>query len=439
MYSLSTSETLILFCCLFSISQANETHGEDWPRWRGPRADGTWNAPKLPAQWPSNGLPRIWKKPIGGGYAGISAAEGKVFTMDLETPIAPRKDDKPDGVERILCYKLADGELLWSHKYHVKYGGLGGYNNGPRATPSFHDGKLYTLGAVGHLFCFDAATGKVIWSKDLVKDFKARIPEWGLAASPVVDGDRVIVHAGAEPNGCLIAFDRLTGNEIWRSVADPAGYCTPSIIRTKSGRQIVFFTPENIRGLDAESGKPLWSVPYKITYGVSIASPIFHEDILFITGYWDGSKAIKLGAKPADCELIYEDKRNTRGLMAQPLYRDGYVYTIDRQSGLTCIELKSGKKLWDDANKMTPKGRNPHASFVWLNDGNRILSLNSAGELILARIDPKGYEEESRTRILDGQDWGHPAFVGNFIIARTDGAERMGKGPFEIACVKLSE
>ncbi|MCE9534368.1 MAG: PQQ-like beta-propeller repeat protein, partial [Planctomycetes bacterium] len=425
--------------CVLTFALANTSQAEDWPRWRGVRGDGTWKAPKLPEKWPAEGLKEVWKQPIGGGYAGITVADGRVYTLDLAEPIVTRKDDQPDGTERIRCFDLKTGNPLWSHPYPVKYGGLGGYNNGPRSAPTVHDGKLYTLGAVGHFFCLDAASGKILWSKDMVKEFKARVPEWGFAAAPVIDGDRVLVHTGAEPNGSLIAFDRVSGKEVWRSLSDPAGYCTPIVIHPKSGRQIVLWTPLNIRGLDAETGKLLWTVPYKVTYGVSIATPIFQENLVYVTGYWQGSKTIRLGEQPTDFELIREETKEQRGLMAQPLYRDGHVYTMDKQFGLTCFELKTGKKLWDDDNKMTPKARNPHASFVWIDDGDRILSLNAEGELILARLNPKGYEEQSRTRIIEGRVWGHPAFADRYVIARNDGGERFGKGPYQIVCVKLTK
>jgi hypothetical protein len=421
--------------CVLGIQHS--VRAEDWPCWRGPRGDGAWQAPKLPDKWPADGLKTLWKKPVGGGYAGITVAGDKVLTMDLDAPVKLRKDDQPDGVERVLCFNLADGKLLWSHKYEVKYGDLGGYNNGPRAAPTFHDGRLYTLGAVGHFFCFETASGKVLWSKDLVKEEGAKIPEWGFAASPVIDDNRVIVHVGAEKNGCIIAFDRISGKEIWRSLVDPAGYATPVVIEPKSGKQIIVWTPTHIRGIDAATGKPLWAVPHKITYGVSIATPIFRDGIVFVTEYWDGALAIKLGDKPTDAELVWQERKELRGLMAQPLYKDGYAYSIDRQNGLTCFEFKSGKKLWDDDNKMTPKSRNPHASFVWINDGDRILSLNSDGELILARLNPKGYSEQSRTRIIEGKVWGHPAFADKFVIVKSDGGESPGKGPHEIRCVRL--
>jgi outer membrane protein assembly factor BamB len=423
---------LSVMVLLSSLSQA-----EDWPHWRGVRGDGTWQGPKLPPQWPDKGPRKKWSKPIGGGYAGIAVAEGRLFTMDRQKGKQPG-DPEADGMERILCLDAETGEQLWCHGYVTRYGDMGGYANGPRAMPTVHEGKVYTLGAVGHVCCLDAKDGKLLWAKDMVKDFGAKVPMWGFAASPVIDGDRVLIHAGAEPGGCLMAFHRLTGQELWRSGNDPAGYCTPVVIDAPSGRQIILWTPEHIHGLDASTGKPLWNVPYKITYGVSIATPIYQEGLVFVSGYWHGSKFIRLGDKPTTMTLERED-RKLCGLMAQPLYREGHVYLLDKKSGLVCIELKSGTKRWED-HRLTPKGRNPHASIVWTGDDDRVLLLNSDGELILARINPQGYQEESRRKILDKEVWSHPAFAGKCVYVRTDGAEQaVHTGPHEIACFALTE
>ncbi len=384
--------------------------GEDWPQFRGPRGDGTWRGPELPDRWPDGGLERLWRHPIGGGYAGVVAADSRVITMDRQT--------EPKEVERILCFDANTGKLVWTHDYEVTYGDLS-YGNGPRAAPTIHDGRVYSLGTFGHLHCLDAKTGAVIWSEDLLGDRRDRVPMWGLAASPVIFGDLVIVHPGAGRDKCYMAFDRKSGEERWRSVPDPAGYATPILIDAPSGKQMVCWTPKNIHGLVPSSGEVLWSVPFEVTYGVSIATPIYANGIVFVSGYWEGSKAIRLGEKLTDAEVIWEDNRNLRGLMSQPLQRDGRAFLLDKRHGLTCFDLADGNKLWDDQNRMTPKGRNPQATLVWLGDSDRTIVLNSDGELILARLDADGYHEQSRTNII-GETWAHPAYAGNRVFARSD-------------------
>jgi formylglycine-generating enzyme required for sulfatase activity/outer membrane protein assembly factor BamB len=392
--------------------------GEDWPCWRGPRGDGTWKGLKLAGKWPAAGLERLWRQPVGGGHAGVSAAGGRVYTMDYQK--------EPAEVERVLCFEAATGQPLWSHSYPVRYGGLS-YGNGPRAAPTVFAGRVFTLGAVGHLHCLDAATGKPIWSKDLVRDARARVPTWGFAASPVIFAEMVIVHVGAEPDGCLLALDQRTGQEVWRSLPDPAGYATPLLIESHGTRQLVCWTPTHVRGLAPRTGKPLWAVPFKVTYSTSIATPLFAEGLVLVSGYYEGSKAIRLGREPAEAQVAWEDRRNLRGLMSQPLYRDGHGYLLDKRNGLTCFEFATGKKLWDDGNRLTPKGRNPQATLVWAGDGDRALVLNSDGELILTRLNPAGYREEGRVNII-GPTWAHPAYAGGCVYARSD---------CELVCVAL--
>jgi len=399
-----------------ATKSAAPSSGEDWPKWRGVRGDGTWLAPRLPAKWPKKGLQTVWQTELGGGYGGIAVSGGRAYVMDRQR--------KPKDVERILCFDATTGKPLWSHNYPVDYAPVS-YGNGPRATPTVHRGHIYTLGAVGHLVCFDVS-GKVVWSKDLVKESKAKIPMWGLSASPVVFEDMVIVHPGAEPNGCYMAFDLRTGKERWRSLADGAGYATPRILQRNGTQQLVGWTPSHIRGLDPRSGKLLWSSPFVVNNGTALADPILYKDLVVVSSYYDGSQAIRLG-KTAEPEVAWHDRRNLRGLMSHPLLKDGYAYLLDKRHGLTCFEIESGKKIWDDDNRLTPKGRNPQATLVWLNDGDRAIALNSDGDLVLLRLNPKAYQEDSRTNII-GRTWAHPAYAGNCVFARSD---------TEIVCVLL--
>lgn len=420
--------TLLPAACLLVATAS----AEDWPRWRGPRGDGTWQAPPLAETWPDGspdgGPKQLWRQPIGGGYAGVSVVGNRVVTMDRQT--------EPNEVERIVCLDADTGRELWAHAYAVEYGKLD-YGNGPRAAPTIFDGRVYTLGALGHVCCVEFDTGRLLWSVDTVKEHKAVIPTWGLAASPVIDGDRVIVHVGAKRGGCLLALDRGNGRVVWRGGDDPAGYCTPIFIEHAGKRQLICWTPEHIVGHDPADGAVLWKVPYKVNLGVSIATPIFHEGLVFVAGYWDGSKAIRLGDDPRDAELAWEDSRDLRGLMSQPIYDRGRAYLLDKAKGLTCFELSSGKKLWDDGHRMTPRGRNPQASLVWLdasdaapksenqkkgNDDSqarRAIILNSEGDLILARLGAGGYEETARANII-GKTWAHPAYAGKRCYARSD-------------------
>jgi len=429
------SLTAVLILSVTLVARA-----EDWPQWRGVRSDGSWNGPKLPEKLPDGGFPVVWKKPIAAGYSGIAVADGRVYTLDRPTPVKREKKDAPNATdptledatplppesERVLCLDAKSGRVLWSHAYAVKYGDLD-YGKGPRSTPTIRDGRVYTLGAVGHLHCLDAVSGKEIWAHDLVASRGAKLPTWGLAASPVIFGDLVIVHPGCGKGGCFLAFDRKSGREIWSGGDDPAGYATPLLVRHAGRDLLVGWTPENIVGLDPAKGRVLWSIPYKVTYGVSIATPIYRDGIVLVCGYWDGSKAIRLGEKPEQAEILWEDSKTFRGLMSQPLYRDGKFYLLDKTLGVVCGELTTGNHLWSDQNQLTKRDRNPQVNLMWLGDRDRFLALNAEGEMIVGRLTPARMQEDYRAKII-GPTWAHPALAGDCLFARDDS---------EIVCLRI--
>jgi outer membrane protein assembly factor BamB len=400
---------VVVALLIAQVALAGAASAEDWPQFRGPRGDGTWRGPKLARSWPAEGLKVAWRRPVGGGYAGIVVAGGIAYTMD--------RQKEPREVERVLAFDAQSGKPLWTHEYPVAYGDLD-YGNGPRAAPTIHDGRVYTLGALGHAWCLDAKAGTVHWSKDF-SHLGGALPTWGLAASPVIWRDRVILHPGLKPDGSLVALDRKSGEERWRASADPAGYATPIVIEVGGQERLVAWTPTNVLGIDLSTGVVQWSVPYPVTYGVSIAAPVFHRGIVFVSGYWEGSKAIRLGDSPTEATLVYEENRNLRGLMSQPLVKDGYGYLLDKVHGLICFELETGTRVWDDDHQLTPRNRNPQASLVWTGDGDRVLALNAEGELVLATLSPKGYEEHARAKVLE-PTWAHPAYAGSRAYARND-------------------
>ena len=391
------------------VTGRSDNAGEDWPQWRGPRGDGTWNGPKLSEHWPAE-LKLCWRKPIGGGYAGVIVAGDRVLLADRQTT--------PAEVDRIICYDARTGDVRWTHTDPVHYGQLD-YGNGPRAAPTVFDGRVYTLGATGKLNCLDLKTGSVRWSANLVSDFDGRMPTWGYAASPVIFRDTVIVHPGSAKGASVVALNRRTGKKVWASLSDEATYATPILIEQAGRVQLVCWTPSHIRGLDAASGEPLWELPYEVTYGVSIATPVYHAGLVFVSGYWAGAKAIRLDASGRKASLAWEDERTLRGLMSQPLCRDGFGYLLDKNFGLTCFEMATGNKLWADGHRLTARDTNPQATLVWIGDGDRALALNAAGELLLVRLNPKGYTELARSKIID-DTWAHPAYARRCVYARND-------------------
>jgi outer membrane protein assembly factor BamB len=403
------------FASLLILPRCASAADGDWPQWRGPGRDNVWPCRDFPQKLPAR-LPQLWRQPIGGGYGGIAAAGGRVFVMD--------RQKTPRDVERVVCFDLDTGARNWVHEYPVSYKAID-YGNGPRSTPTVIDGKVYTLGAVGHVHCLDAETGKVLWARDCVKEFKARLPTWGLACSPLVDGDRVIVQVGGE-HACVVALERLTGKVVWQALQDRAGYASPVRIDVGASKLLVMWTAENVNALDAATGKLLWSVPFQITYDVAIADPVWHDGILFCGQYWEGSLALRLDANGLKPEKAWDGKR-LRLLMATPLVRDGHAYCLDRERGLNCVELKSGTIRWRDF-RISYDRHNPHSAPVWTGDG-RALFLNEKGELILARLAPEKFEELGRLKIFGGS-WAHPALTRDRILMRDDS---------QIVCVKLRE
>lgn len=392
----------------------------DWPQWRGAGRDNRWHIDFSLDRLPAKAKPR-WKKPLGGGYGGVAATGGRVYVMDRLT--------EPKEVERVLCFAAADGELLWQHAYPVAYGKLD-YGNGPRSTPTVHKGRVYTMGALGHLHCLDAKTGKVVWAVDSGKVFKGRVPTWGHACSPLVEGKALIVQVGG-PKALLVALELETGKEVWRSLDDPPGYSSPVIVQGPSWRQLVYFTPRHVVGMEPATGKEIWKVPFKgITYDVAISDVVFADGVLLAANYWSGAKAIRLDKEGKNPEVAWEGKELYL-LMSTPLVRGKHVYALDKERGLKCLEAATGKVLWEKEH-VTPRDRNPQASLAWVGE-SRALVFTTPGELHLVELKPAGLTRLGKMAVT-GRTWAHPAFAARCVFARTDAAK-----DGEIVCVPLEE
>ncbi|MCI0540525.1 MAG: PQQ-binding-like beta-propeller repeat protein, partial [Verrucomicrobiales bacterium] len=216
------------------LATASDARSDDWPQWLGPQRDGVWRETGIIEKFPTNGPAVKWRASIGGGYAGPAVANGRVYIMDRQLAKDAKNPSNAfdravvPGTERVLCLNEANGEMRWQHEYDCPYSVS--YAAGPRTTPLVRDGKVYALGTEGNLFCLDAATGKIVWSRDFKKEFGVPTPLWGFSAHPLLDGNRLICLVGG-PGSTAVAFDKESGKEVWRALtAKEPGYAPPTLI-----------------------------------------------------------------------------------------------------------------------------------------------------------------------------------------------------------------
>jgi outer membrane protein assembly factor BamB len=430
----------------------------DWPQWLGPQRDGVWREDGLVKKLPPGGPKELWRVPVGGGYAGPAVADGKVYITDRvldkgeADPENPFKRTNSKGKERILCLDAKTGKEVWKHEYDCRY--TMSYPCGPRATPVIAAGKVWSLGAMGDIRCLDAASGKLLWEKSLVREYKAPVPVWGFSCHLLLDGDHLITMVGRKP--AVAALHRDTGKEVWRALeidSSDIGYSPPVIYTFGGKRQLVIWHPESVNGLDPATGKPLWSHEWQVRSSLTAPMPVkVGEDGLFLTSFYNSCRMLKVGADRA--ELLWKgngrseqpkDTDKLHSIMPTPAVEGDYLYGVCSYGELRCLDLKNeGQRVWSDLTA-TGAGKKPErwANAFLTPNGGRFVLFNEKGELILANLSAKGYEEVSRAKILEptGQlaagfssprkvVWSHPAYANKCVFARNDK---------EAVCVSLAE
>ena len=434
---------------LIVLASAAGLSAADWPHWHGPQRDSVWREEGIVERFPAGGPPVRWRTPISAGYSSPVVADGRVFLTDrpgsqTRGTVGPPLDRNSEaGRERVLCLNEADGRVLWQYEYNCPYNIS--YPAGPRACPAVDGRRVYTLGAEGNLHCFDVATGKVVWARNFSQDFAAKTPLWGYAAAPLVDGDRLICLVGGAQE-TVIAFDKETGRERWRALPPhEPGYSTPVIIEAGGVRQLIVWDTEAISSLDPATGRLFWSEPFKTKLGHAVVSPRFADGYVLVTGFFDGSKLLRLDpARPA-ASVVWairgpnESKpEGLHGLMCTPFLEEGYIYGVCSYGQLRCLKLATGERVWETLAATTPNGKPARwASAFLVKHQQRFFLYNELGDLIIARLTPAGYEEISRAHLLAPTNraggrplhWSHPAFANRRVYARNDQ---------EILCVDLA-
>ena len=420
-----TSNPRVRLASLVSLLVLSATAlADDWPQWGGPQRDLVWRETGIVDELPGGMLPRVWSTPIGEGYSGPAAADGRVFITDRVHGQAR------DGTERVLCLDEATGEVQWKHEYPCRY--TISYPAGPRATPTVDGDRVYTVGAVGHLFCFNASDGTILWSKHFPTDYGTELPTWGMAGAPLVDGDQLIVLVGG-PNALIVSFDKRTGEERWRSLNDPAvGYCPPVIFDFGGRRQLIVWHPRAVSSLDPETGVELWSVPFQVRSALTIATPRQLGTRLFLSAFYNGPLMLDVAADGSGAKVLWRGESTseikTDGLhclMSTPIFDGKHIYGVGSYGQLRCLDAANGERLWETF-EATGEGRWWNAFLV--PQGDRVFLHNEQGDLIIAHVTPQGYEELSRAKLVDPTRpvkrrqtiWSHPAFANGSVYARND-------------------
>ncbi|PYJ87518.1 MAG: pyrrolo-quinoline quinone [Verrucomicrobia bacterium] len=427
---------------------ASSLRADDWPQWLGPQRDGVWREIGILEKFPAEGPKVRWRAPIGAGYTGPAVANGRVYVMDRQLAQGASNSSNPfargeiPGTERVLCLKEDDGEILWKHEYDCPY--AVSYPAGPRATPTVHDGKVYTLGTEGNLICLEAEKGKLIWSHELTKDYHTTTPMWGFAGHPLIDGKKLICLAGGE-GSVAVAFDKDTGKKLWRALsAKEPGYCPPMIYEFNGKRQLIIWHPEAVSALDPETGNVIWSYPLapSVRSGMTIPGPRKSGDLLFLTSFYNGSLMLRIGSdKPS---VVWQSRKvsemDTDGLhsvMSTPVLENGYIYGSCSYGQFRCLKADTGERLWETFEPTTDKSVRWGNAFL-VKNGDRYFLFNEKGDLIIAKLTPEKYEEISRAHLLEPTNtdpgrpvvWSHPAFANRCVYARNDK---------EIVCVSLAK
>ncbi len=413
---------------------------DSWPQWMGPGRDNVWRESGIAKKFPDGGPKVLWRTQIAGGFAGPAVADGKVFVTDYVTSdnakVANFDRKEFTGTERVLCLDESSGKVLWQHEYSVSY--TISYPSGPRCTPNVDGDRVYTLGAEGHLFCFEILSGDVVWQKNLKKDYGAKTPLWGYAAHPLIDGDKLLTLAGGTGSHA-VALNKLTGAEVWRTGTSPEqGYSPPTIIKHAGVRQLLLLRPDAVTSVDPESGTEYWSVPYKASSGSMIMSPVVAGEYVYVAGFNKQSVMIRMASdKPAAAEIWRGKKNIICPVNVQPFLVDDVLYGFDQKGVMRGIRIPDGERLWETTDVLGRRPADSATAFIVKHE-DRFWLFNELGELIIARLSPQGFEEIDRAKVIEpsnvayGRDvvWSMPAFASKHAYIRNDD---------EIICVDLAE
>ncbi len=425
-----------LFAAMCVAGTVVGIYAEDWPEFRGEGRLGIWRETGVLQTFPGDGLKVRWRTPIKAGYAGPAVVDGRVFVTDWQPTSGMQ------GIERALALDEATGDRLWTQAWDADYAGIS-WEIGPGATPTVDDDRVYMLGRTGVLSAFAVDTGEILWRKDYGEDYGVdRMQwgfDWGFASAPLVDGDRLICFVGGPDDARVVAFNKLTGEEIWRALpgGTDLGVAQPIIIEAGGARQLIVWNPEEVASLDPATGDVYWRQPYVVGGAMTIAVPVQVGAQLFFTTFYDGPMMLTLNQDRPAATIAWKGSSQSEirteglhGVLATPIIDGGYIYGICSYGQLRCLNAETGERIWETQEATVERRR--WVSGFMVRNGDRVFLNNDRGDLIIARLSPSGYEEISRTHLIAPTsapgnrrelrfvNWVHPAYANKHIYTRND-------------------
>jgi len=369
---LSKALPLSIVCIFLSVANLP---AKDWPQWRGPERDGLSQEQGLLQEWPQAGPPQQWVfKNCGIGYSGPAIVGDWLYILGSR-----------DGTEKLLALDVKNGEERWFADIGAEF--ENDWGNGPRNTPTVHEGQVYALGAQGTLICVDAKTGEIAWQKTM-QDLGGKTPFWGYSESPLIHGEHVIVTPGGK-QGAIVALDRTNGDLVWQCKELTSGAHYASVMATeRNGKaELVQLLVDKGVGLDAATGELLWETPWPGRVAV-VPTPIIHDNhVYFTSGYGVGSKLVAIDDQ-YNVEVVYDNKvmKNHHGSV---VHVGDYLYGYSDSVGWVCQEFLTGKAAWRERTALG-KGAISYA------DGRLYCFSKDEGIAVLAEPSPDGWKEHGR-------------------------------------------
>jgi outer membrane protein assembly factor BamB len=413
---------VVALACLESVVAQDRSPGAsakgDWPQILGPNRNGIYTGPEIVPSFPRTGPPQLWIRNVGAGFSGPVVSGDRLILFH-----------RVNNRETVEAIETSSGKTAWTFDYATSYRDDFGFDEGPRAVPVIAAGRVFTHGADGWLHGIDFATGKMLWSVDTRRVFDAPKGYFGVASSPVVDGNRVLVNVGGKTGiggglgspkpgegGGIVAFDAATGKTVWTATADEPSYSAPIIADINGQHTAVFFTRTGLVAVDPSNGKVLYQFRWRARMAASVnaATPIVTNNQIFLSSsYSTGAVLLKVANNAVT--PIWSGDESMSNHYSTSVLKDGYLYGFDGRQEfgqtLRCVELATGTVMWNVDG---------FGAGTLLIAGDTLVITRESGELALAPASPKAFRFSARAQLLKGVVRAYPALANGRYYVRNE-------------------